>query len=367
MDLLLRGASLIDGTGAPARPADVAVDGERIVGVDAPGRLTPTHRTEVIDLDGLALAPGFIDVHTHYDAQILWDGDLTPSSWHGVTSVVMGNCGFGVAPTRPEHRDIIVRTFENVEGMSMDALNEGIDWCFETFPEYLTALDQRRKRINVGAFVGHSTLRLFVVGPEERAATPEEVSTMRTVLAGGHAAGRDRVLDLAPTKSSGRVRPTGAEPLRRCGGGVRAHVGAGRARQGGRGGLHRSGAVRRPVLRDGGQVRSAGDVDGAGGAGGQARRGAADGRARRRPARRGLPADRLPPDRHADEPGRPHAARRDRRVEGGAGPTREPSAAASTGIRHGATGPARRRWRPGAIAGRRSTWTRRRLTTIFSG
>ena len=182
MDLLLRGASLIDGTGAPARAADVAVEGERITGVDAPGRLTPTQRTEVVDLDGLTLAPGFIDVHTHYDAQILWDGDLTPSSWHGVSSVVMGNCGFGVAPTHPEHRDIIVRTFENVEGMSMDALNEGIDWCFETFPEYLTALDQRRKRINVGAFVGHSTLRLFVVGPEERAATPAEVSTMRAVL-----------------------------------------------------------------------------------------------------------------------------------------------------------------------------------------
>src|SRR4029077_19784832 len=140
---------VVDGTGAPARPADVAVVGDRIADVAEPGSLTPDGDTTVVDLDGLVLAPGFIDVHTHYDAQILWDGDLTPSSWHGVTTVVMGNCGFGVAPTLPEHRDIIVRTFENVEGMSMEALNEGIDWCFETFPEYLDALDQRRKRLNV--------------------------------------------------------------------------------------------------------------------------------------------------------------------------------------------------------------------------
>src|SRR5579864_8169775 len=122
MDLLLRGGRLVDGTGAPTRAADVAVAGGRIAAVGPPGELAAP-AAEVVDLDGLTLAPGFIDVHTHYDAQILWDGDLTPSSWHGVTTVVMGNCGFGVAPTRPEHRETIVRTFENVEGMSMDALN----------------------------------------------------------------------------------------------------------------------------------------------------------------------------------------------------------------------------------------------------
>ncbi len=180
--LLLRGGLLADGSGAPARRADVAVDGDRIAAVAEPGTLVPDAGTEVVDLDGLVLAPGFIDIHTHYDAQILWDGDLTPSSWHGVTSVVMGNCGFAVAPTRPEHRDTIVRTFENVEGMSAEALNQGIDWCFETFPEYLAAIESRAKRLNVAAFVGHSTLRLFVVGGEERAATDAEVAAMRQLL-----------------------------------------------------------------------------------------------------------------------------------------------------------------------------------------
>jgi N-acyl-D-aspartate/D-glutamate deacylase len=182
MDLLLRDAWLIDGSGSPGRAADVAVTGMRITAVAAPGSLTATGATQVVDLDGLVLAPGFIDIHTHYDAQILWDGDLTPSCWHGVTSVVMGNCGFGVAPTRPEHREIIVRTLENVEGMSMSALNAGIDWCFETFPQYMDALAARAKRLNVGAFIGHTPLRLFVLGGEERAATAAEVASMGRIL-----------------------------------------------------------------------------------------------------------------------------------------------------------------------------------------
>jgi N-acyl-D-amino-acid deacylase len=182
MDLLLRRAWLIDGTGSPGREADVAVTGDRISAIGGPGELTPEPATHVVDLNGLTLAPGFIDIHTHYDAQILWDGDLTPSSWHGVTSVVMGNCGFGIAPARPEHRETLVRTLENVEGMSMEALNAGIDWCFETFPEYLGALDARRKRLNVGAFIGHTPLRLFVLGGEERPATSDEIETMRLLL-----------------------------------------------------------------------------------------------------------------------------------------------------------------------------------------
>jgi N-acyl-D-amino-acid deacylase len=182
MDLLLREASLIDGSGSPARPADVAVVGDRIAAVAPPGQLQPTPDTEIVELDGLTLAPGFIDIHTHYDAQVLWDGDLTPSSWHGVTSVVMGNCGFGVAPTHDEHRDVIVRLLENVEGMSMEALNAGIDWSFHTFPEYLGTLERTAKRLNVGAFIGHSPLRLFVLGGEERPASAEEIDTMRGLV-----------------------------------------------------------------------------------------------------------------------------------------------------------------------------------------
>ncbi|HEY6532637.1 MAG TPA: amidohydrolase family protein [Acidimicrobiales bacterium] len=182
MSVLLRGATLVDGTGAAARPADVLVRGDRIERLAGPGELSPPADGTVVDLDGLVLAPGFIDVHTHYDAQILWDGDLTPSNWHGVTSVVMGNCGFGVAPTRPEHRELILRTFENVEGMAMEALAEGIQWQFESFPEYLALVDQLPKRLNVGAYVGHSTLRLFVVGPEERPASADEIESMRAVL-----------------------------------------------------------------------------------------------------------------------------------------------------------------------------------------
>jgi N-acyl-D-aspartate/D-glutamate deacylase len=181
MDLVLRGGKVIDGTGAPARSADIGVEGDRIVAV---GDIGSTNGAEVVDLDGLVLAPGFVDIHTHYDAQVTWDGDLTPSCWHGVTSVVMGNCGFSIAPTRPEDRGVIARTLENVEGMSVEALTAGIDWSFETFPEYLDALDRTAKRLNVAAMIGHTALRIYVLGDEatERAATASEIERMRAVV-----------------------------------------------------------------------------------------------------------------------------------------------------------------------------------------
>ncbi|MCE2391962.1 MAG: amidohydrolase family protein [Proteobacteria bacterium] len=181
MDLLLRGGILVDGTGAERRRADVGITGDRISGL---GELDPRDARETLDLEGLVLAPGFIDPHTHYDAQLLWDPDLTPSSWHGVTSVVMGNCGFGVAPTRPEHRDWIVRTLENVEGMSRAALQSGLDWSFESFPDYLDLLDRIPKRIHAAAMLGHTPLRRFVIGEAatERAATPQELRRMAGLL-----------------------------------------------------------------------------------------------------------------------------------------------------------------------------------------
>ena len=130
-DIVVRNGSLIDGTGAPARRADVAIAAGRIVAVGE--NLGPAKR--MIDAEGLALAPGFIDPHTHYDAQICWDGATTPSSWHGVTSVVMGNCGVGIAPCRPEAREVAMRDLVNVEAIPFEVLQAGISWDWETFPE----------------------------------------------------------------------------------------------------------------------------------------------------------------------------------------------------------------------------------------
>jgi N-acyl-D-amino-acid deacylase len=185
---VLRGARVVDGTGASERRADVLVANGMIEAVDEPGFATDAPE---VDLDGLVLTPGFIDPHTHYDAQLLWDADATPSSWHGVTTVVTGNCGFGIAPTRPEHRSTMMRVLENVEGMSYDALAEGIPWTFETFPEYLDAIEARPLRLNVAMLLGHTPLRYYVMGDDatERDATPEELARMRALVDEGLAAG----------------------------------------------------------------------------------------------------------------------------------------------------------------------------------
>jgi N-acyl-D-aspartate/D-glutamate deacylase len=181
-DLFIRGGSLVDGTGAPARRGDLAVRDGRIAAL---GRVEG-QALRTLDARGLAVAPGFVDIHTHYDAQVFWDRALSCSPWHGVTSVVIGNCGFGVAPTRPGHRDLILRTLESVEGMSLDALRAGLgaDWPFESFPEYLDAIETRGLAINVGALVGHTPVRTFVMGEEAvaREATPEELEAMRRLV-----------------------------------------------------------------------------------------------------------------------------------------------------------------------------------------
>src|SRR4051812_21224726 len=179
--IVLRNAELIDGTGAPRRSADVVIAGDRIVEVAEAGTAAGE---DVVDLAGLVLAPGFIDCHTHYDAQVLWDPDLTPSCWHGVTTVVMGNCGFGIAPTLPQHRETIARTLENVEGMSVEALAAGIPWTFESFPEYLDAVERQHTRLNVAAMIGHTPLRTYVLGSDatEREATADEVEQMRRLV-----------------------------------------------------------------------------------------------------------------------------------------------------------------------------------------
>lgn len=182
-DLKIAGGEIVDGSGAARRRGDVGVKDGHIVALgDATGTAAKT-----LDATGMIVSPGFVDIHTHYDAQVLWDPMLTISPWHGVTSVVVGNCGFGVAPTRPEHRDLVLRTLERVEGMSLAALKAGIgeDWPFETFPEYMDALERQPLGINVAVMVGHTPVRLSVMGDDAttRAATPAEVAAMKRIVA----------------------------------------------------------------------------------------------------------------------------------------------------------------------------------------
>jgi N-acyl-D-aspartate/D-glutamate deacylase len=178
-DIVIRGGTVVDGTGAPGREADVAIQGGRIAAIGS--RLDGA---ATLDASGCVVAPGFIDIHTHYDAQVFWDPALTPSCYHGVTTVVAGNCGFSIAPTRPEHRDVIARTLENVEDMNVETLKAGIPWDFETFPEYLRSVEQRGTVLNWSAYVGHTAVRLYVMGDAayERAATEDEITAMRRVV-----------------------------------------------------------------------------------------------------------------------------------------------------------------------------------------
>jgi N-acyl-D-aspartate/D-glutamate deacylase len=175
LDLLIKNGLVIDGTGAPARRADVGVLNGKIVSVQE-GIKDKANR--VIDAGGLAVAPGFIDPHTHYDAQICWDGALTPSSWHGVTSVVMGNCGVGIAPCRPETREIAMRDLVNVEAIPFEVLDQGITWDWESFPEFMDAAAARKPSLNLGFLAPLTPFRHYVMG---EASMEREASVTETV------------------------------------------------------------------------------------------------------------------------------------------------------------------------------------------
>ncbi|MPZ31167.1 MAG: amidohydrolase family protein [Rhodospirillales bacterium] len=181
-DLKITGGTIVDGSGKPGFAGNLGIKDSKVVALGkAEGAADTT-----IDAKGKVVSPGFVDVHTHYDAQILWDRMLSISPWHGVTTTVIGNCGFGVAPTKAIHRKLIMQTLEKVEGMSLEALEAGlgVDWPFETFPEYLDALEKRGSAINVAALFGHTPLRLYVMGEEstERAATVDEIAAMKKLV-----------------------------------------------------------------------------------------------------------------------------------------------------------------------------------------
>ena len=179
-DLIIDNATIYNGSGEAPRSGSVAIKGERIVEV---GEVKGEARSR-IDARGLAVMPGIIDTHTHYDAQITWDPFASPSPSLGVTTVVMGNCGFTIAPCRPADRDLVMRNLTHVEGMSLDALRTGTDWDFESFPEYLDMLERKGVGPNAAVFVGHSSVRTWVMrdGATKRTATDDEIAQMRNIV-----------------------------------------------------------------------------------------------------------------------------------------------------------------------------------------
>ena len=191
-DLVVRNAHLIDGSGAPGRSADVVVTDGIIVAVEDAGRASTTGATRVIDADGRLVTPGFVDVHTHYDAQVTWDPYVTPSSWHGVTTVVMGNCGVGFAPARADRHEWLIDLMEGVEDIPGSAMTEGITWEWTSFPEYLDAVERMPRVLDVGAQIAHGPLRGYVMGDRgaaNEAATALDLAAMAGLVTEALAAG----------------------------------------------------------------------------------------------------------------------------------------------------------------------------------
>src|SRR5262245_56238121 len=192
-DLVIRNGRIVDGTGTPAFVGDVAVDGGVITEVrpKESGSVTADGATE-IDATGQLVTPGFVDVHTHYDGQVTWDPTLAPSSWHGVTTVVMGNCGVGFAPAAPDRHQWLIGLMEGVEDIPGTALAEGIRWGWETFPEFLDFLDTQSLALDVGTQVPHGAVRGYVMGDRgarNEPATPDDIVAMARIVQEGIEAG----------------------------------------------------------------------------------------------------------------------------------------------------------------------------------
>jgi N-acyl-D-aspartate/D-glutamate deacylase len=201
LDLVIRGGTVVDGSGKPRYGADLGIKDGRIVEI---GKVGDSART--IDADGLIVAPGFIDGHTHMDAQVAWDPLGSCSCWHGVTSVVMSNCGFALAPCKPADRDWYARCLSAVEDIPTEAMAAGIDWTWETFPEYLATVERLPKAINYGMYIGHSALRMYVMGKRalSEKATEEDMSRMAAAVQEALRAG---AMGFSSSRASTHVTP----------------------------------------------------------------------------------------------------------------------------------------------------------------
>lgn len=205
LDLVIENGTVIDGSGGPRYRADVGVKAGRIVEI---GRIRSA-ATERIDAEGHIVSPGFIDGHTHMDAQVAWDQLGSCSCWHGVTSVVMGNCGFALAPCQPEEREWIARCLEAVEDIPVDAMMNGIDWTWETFPEYLDQVEQLPKAINYSAFIGHSALRMYVMGKRALSEVANE-DDLRRMGAAVEEALQAGAVGLSTSRATTHITPDGS-------------------------------------------------------------------------------------------------------------------------------------------------------------
>ena len=211
-DLIIRGGTVVDGTGRAPIEADVGIKGNRIAAIGTIAK----NGAEEIDAKGKLVTPGFVDIHTHYDGQAAWDSRMTPSSWHGVTTAVMGNCGVGFAPCKPGDREKLIELMEGVEDIPGPVLHEGLKWEWESFAEYLDALERRNRDIDLCALLPHAAVRVFVMG-ERAVGTGERQPGRHRPDARDHrrrdARRRVRLLDLAHPEPQ---EPEGRSTRRRC-------------------------------------------------------------------------------------------------------------------------------------------------------